>query len=85
MVGHQAVADQFYPVQGNALLQKIQISDSPATPHHLLMEFQQFGVGGSPLLSRGEQRFSVSETSWTLMMRFSAGLEDPGLKPVLSE
>ena len=25
MVGHQAVADQFYPVQGNALLQKIQI------------------------------------------------------------
>jgi hypothetical protein len=25
MVGHQAVADQFYPVLGNALLQKIQI------------------------------------------------------------
>jgi hypothetical protein len=35
--------------------------------------------------SRGEQRFSVAEKSWTLMIRFSAGLENPGLKPVLSE
>jgi hypothetical protein len=25
MIGHQAVADQFYPVQGNALPQQIQI------------------------------------------------------------
>jgi hypothetical protein len=37
------------------------------------------------LFSRGEQRFSVAEKGWTLTMRFSAGLENPGLKPVLSE
>jgi hypothetical protein len=36
-------------------------------------------------LSGGEQRFSVAEKSWTLMMRFSAGLENPGRKPVLLE
>ncbi len=40
---------------------------------------------GALCFSRGEQRFSVAETSWTLIMRFSAGLENPGLKPVLSE
>jgi hypothetical protein len=40
-------------------------------------------VGGL-CFSRGEQRFSVAEKSWTLIMRFSAGLENPGLKPVLS-
>jgi hypothetical protein len=34
--------------------------------------------GGSPLLQRCGK-------SWILSMRFSAGLENPGLKPVLSE
>jgi hypothetical protein len=34
---------------------------------------------GALCFSRGEQRFSVAETSWTLIMRFSAGLENPGL------
>ena len=40
---------------------------------------------GALCFSRGEQRFSVAEKGWTLTMRFSAGLENPGLKPVLSE
>ena len=35
---------------------------------------------GALCFSRGEQRFSVAEKSWTSTMRFSAGLENPGLK-----
>jgi hypothetical protein len=35
---------------------------------------------GALCFSRGEQRFSVAEKSWTLIMRFSAGLEYPELK-----
>jgi hypothetical protein len=40
---------------------------------------------GALCFSRGEQRFSVADESWSLIMRFSAGLENPVLKPVLSE
>jgi hypothetical protein len=35
---------------------------------------------GAPCFSRGEQRFSVAQRSWTLIVRFSAGLENSGLK-----
>jgi hypothetical protein len=38
------------------------------------------GGVGALYISRGEQRFSVAEKSWTSNMRFSAGLENPGLK-----
>jgi hypothetical protein len=38
---------------------------------------------GALCFSRGEQRFSVAEKSSISMMRFSAGLENPRLKPVL--
>jgi hypothetical protein len=34
---------------------------------------------GALCFSRGEQRFSVAEKSWISIMRFSAGLENPGL------
>jgi hypothetical protein len=37
---------------------------------------------GALCFSRGEQRFSVAEKSSTLIMRFSVGLENPGLKPL---
>ena len=33
---------------------------------------------GALCFSRGEQRFSAAEKSWTSMMRFSAGLEIQG-------
>ena len=35
---------------------------------------------GALCFSRGEQRFSAAEKSWTLIMRFSAGLGNQGLK-----
>jgi hypothetical protein len=38
------------------------------------------GLVGAPCFSRGEQRFSFAQRSSTLIMRFSAGLENPGLK-----
>jgi hypothetical protein len=40
---------------------------------------------GALCFSRGEQHFSVAEKSWISSMRLSAGHENPGLKPVLSE
>jgi hypothetical protein len=40
---------------------------------------------GALCFSRGEQRLSVAEKGWTSIMRFGAGLENPGLKPALSE
>jgi hypothetical protein len=40
---------------------------------------------GAPCFSRGEQRFSVAQRSSTSIMRFSAGLENPGLKPSLKK
>jgi hypothetical protein len=43
------------------------------------------GLVGALCFSRGEQRFSVAEKSWISIMRSSAGLKNPGLKPVLSE
>jgi hypothetical protein len=46
-------------------------------------------VVGAPCFSRGEQRFSVAQRSWTLITRFSAGVENSGLKcqrkPLFSE
>ncbi len=44
---------------------------------------EALGLVGAPCFSRGEQRFSVAQRSSTLIMRFSAGLENPGLKPSL--
>ena len=38
------------------------------------------GLVGAPCFSRGEQRFSFAQRSSTLIMRFSAGLENPGPK-----
>jgi hypothetical protein len=40
---------------------------------------------GALCFSRGKQRFSVAVKSLALIMRFSAGPEHPGLKPVFSE
>ena len=35
-----------------------------------------------PCFSRGKQRFSVAQKSTTLITRFRAGFENPGLKPI---
>jgi hypothetical protein len=38
---------------------------------------------GALCFSRGEQRFSVAEKSWTLICALALASKNPGLKPVL--
>jgi hypothetical protein len=38
--------------------------------------------GGSPLLQQRKATLQRCESEFDLMMRFSAGLKDPGLKPI---
>jgi hypothetical protein len=40
---------------------------------------------GALCFSRGEQRFSVAEESWTLICALARASKNPGLKPIFSE